>query len=780
MRKTDGGYKTGMGRKIAWLAVVACIAWLTPAWALSLGGIRVHSRLNQPLTATIPISIAAGEVIDENVKVRVASNEEYARAGAERLEFLSDLSFAVEPTRIVVTSRKIAREPVIDLLLEVRWAGGRLLRQYTLLLDPEGVGAAPAPFAPSQPPATSTPAPSAAPMGSTQSRGSSYPQANVGGTRPPRASAEAPRSGSSAPSSYPSSSSYPAASSYPSTEMPGRESSSSPKSMQPRTYGPVKESETPWSVATKLRPDESVSVEQAIIALFQWNPTAFGANMTTFRPGAVLRVPDAEVIRRVDPQIAKARIAEARTRAAEAPVAPKPSEKPPALQPIAPVEKPAAAPTETAPSPKVEAPAPKIEPAPAPSTAAAPSPAPSTAAPADTTPPAEPAAAPPAESTSPSAEPTPTEAAAPPPEPELSQKRKKGVNWLYPVLAIAAALILALLIWRLVRRPKSPGEDFATPDLATLPPTSARTVTAPARAPEPARFAREEPAPARAAPIFEEPAAPEPTEAIFPEPMAAAAATTAAATAAAATPAAAAPSFVDTALTETRQIDLEGGDALAEADFHLAYGLYDEAILLLTQAITRDPGRTDVRTKLAEAYFSANRGPEFMETARSLKERLDPAGWEKIAVLGRQLFPNDALFGGSGKAQTQGAGAPAGETAHAPPRSESRPAPAPPPPAAASIPFDLEPLDFNTSIEPAPVGGSAMGGGDAGVDLESRVNLDDPALGGDEATTKLDLARAYIDLGDNDMAKGLLSEVVQQGSSEQKQAAEELMRKLPA
>ena len=65
-----------MGNKRAWLAAVICVAWVLPAWALSLGGIRVHSRLNQPLTASIPVSAGPGEVIDEAIKVRVAPNED--------------------------------------------------------------------------------------------------------------------------------------------------------------------------------------------------------------------------------------------------------------------------------------------------------------------------------------------------------------------------------------------------------------------------------------------------------------------------------------------------------------------------------------------------------------------------------------------------------------------------------------------------------------------------------------------------------------------------------
>ncbi|MGV2482159.1 UNVERIFIED_CONTAM: tetratricopeptide repeat protein, partial [Salmonella enterica subsp. enterica serovar Weltevreden] len=71
------------------------------------------------------------------------------------------------------------------------------------------------------------------------------------------------------------------------------------------------------------------------------------------------------------------------------------------------------------------------------------------------------------------------------------------------------------------------------------------------------------------------------------------------------------------------QINLDANDPVAEADFHLAYGLYDEAILLLKQAAQKDPGRSELGVKLAETYFAAGRPTEFQETAESLLGRVD-------------------------------------------------------------------------------------------------------------------------------------------------------------
>src|SRR6185436_19672706 len=82
---------------------------------------------------------------------------------------------------------------------------------------------------------------------------------------------------------------------------------------------------------------------------------------------------------------------------------------------------------------------------------------------------------------------------------------------------------------------------------------------------------------------------------------------------------------------QTVQIKLDAGDPVSEAEFHRAYGLYDEAALLLKQALQKDPSRNDARVKLAEIYFEASKANEFVETAKELKGQLPEAEWQKIA-----------------------------------------------------------------------------------------------------------------------------------------------------
>lgn len=304
--------------------------------------------------------------------------------------------------------------------------------------------------------------------------------------------------------------------------------------------------------------------------------------------------------------------------------------------------------------------------------------------------------------------------------------------------------------------------------------------------------------------------------------------------------------------SETVKVDLEANDPVSEADFHLAYGLYDEAALLLESAVEKNPGRSDIRVKLAETYFRANKPHEFDDIAQSLKPQLDAVEWQKIAIMGSQLLPDSPLYKGAagaaledsvdlafdepldlGAAETKIFSSTAASMPSA--RSNSavldfkledleapqvaKPAPTPPPaPAAGSHTLEFNLSDFDLSspaaakpaaapvaaapaVEPAKASNAVefdLGGfdlepakpaaGDVAA-LGDDINLDDFDLGelaedshaisaGDEAGTKLDLARAYVDMGDNDMARSLLTEVLVQGSEDQKTEAQALIQRL--
>ena len=125
--------------KIAFRAV--SIALPLNAFALGLGEIEVDSFLNQPLKAEIQvISSRTGEI--DNLLVSLASRDSFTRAGLSRPANLSELRFLVQKNEegdkavILITTKSAIKEPFLNFLVEADWSKGRLLKEYTVLLDP--------------------------------------------------------------------------------------------------------------------------------------------------------------------------------------------------------------------------------------------------------------------------------------------------------------------------------------------------------------------------------------------------------------------------------------------------------------------------------------------------------------------------------------------------------------------------------------------------------------------------------------------------------------------
>ena len=107
------------------------------------------------------------------------------------------------------------------------------------------------------------------------------------------------------------------------------------------------------------------------------------------------------------------------------------------------------------------------------------------------------------------------------------------------------------------------------------------------------------------------------------------------------------PGHEETISTEAA-LDLDQADPLAEADFHMAYGLYDQAVDLVRMALTKEPQRHDLKLKLAEIHFVAGDTNQFLTVARELKKQLGPgADWDRIVIMGRQLAPDEPIFAGA-------------------------------------------------------------------------------------------------------------------------------------
>lgn len=109
--------------------------------ALGLGEITVHSALNQPLRADIALVDAAG-LEEGDLSVSLATADEFSRAGVERVFFLNDLKFTPilrgNRSLIRVSSNKVVNEPFLNFLVQLNQPNGRVLREYTVLIDPPG------------------------------------------------------------------------------------------------------------------------------------------------------------------------------------------------------------------------------------------------------------------------------------------------------------------------------------------------------------------------------------------------------------------------------------------------------------------------------------------------------------------------------------------------------------------------------------------------------------------------------------------------------------------
>lgn len=109
-------------------------------WAVGFGELELDSFLNEPLDARIAL-LDVDDLLPTQVLVKLASEEEFERVGAERTFLLMGLSFQVVidsegESYVALSSKELIREPILDFILEVKWPDGRLLRDYTVLLDP--------------------------------------------------------------------------------------------------------------------------------------------------------------------------------------------------------------------------------------------------------------------------------------------------------------------------------------------------------------------------------------------------------------------------------------------------------------------------------------------------------------------------------------------------------------------------------------------------------------------------------------------------------------------
>ncbi len=128
-----------MKHKLILLALVFSLVIVSQdSQSLGMGKINVNSALDEPLNATINIMANENEPIDQ-VLVVLASSADYKKVGLDKSFVPGNILVSVDeanPYQINVTSNGPVSEPIVSLLLDVTWPNGRILREFTLLLDP--------------------------------------------------------------------------------------------------------------------------------------------------------------------------------------------------------------------------------------------------------------------------------------------------------------------------------------------------------------------------------------------------------------------------------------------------------------------------------------------------------------------------------------------------------------------------------------------------------------------------------------------------------------------
>src|SRR6185295_3443818 len=245
---SDGGVGRKMVRTLKGvMAIALLLGYAAAAQAAGLGKLTVTSALGQPLNAEIDlVSLQQGEA--EALNARVAPPEAYREARIEYGGSLRLLRFSVEKRAdgrsfVKVTSIGPINEPFLDVLIEVSWPQGRVLREYPILLDPPGYAqgkASPPAVAASPPPTTA--------------RVESTPPAET-----PAATSSEPSTASGTPSGSPSAT----------AEMP-KTSGGEGTQAGWDTYGPGQKGETLRKTADQGNPP-TVSMEQMLVSLYRKN-----------------------------------------------------------------------------------------------------------------------------------------------------------------------------------------------------------------------------------------------------------------------------------------------------------------------------------------------------------------------------------------------------------------------------------------------------------------------------------------------------------------------------
>lgn len=728
------------------------------ASALGLGEVKLYSALNQPLVAEIEL-LQVKDLTRNEVLSNLASRADFERAGVERPFSLTHLNFKTEVRPdgkgvIKVSSSKPVHEPYLNFLVEVHWPSGRLLREYTLLLDPPSFNEQ----IPGQVVAPKTNA------SSSQSY-SVYDESSAARDYLPAPEPERRTA-------------------YDRQERPVRKlspsSSSYPSSARGETYT-VRRNDSLWEIAERVRPGRDVTVQQTMLAIQRGNPQAFiDNNINRIKRGQVLRVPAREEINRLTVREAIADVARQNREwrdqrrvvqldATRRSSARKETESRPVDGKLAIVadsgssgdgqdlgggnaQANAALQTELAmtreqldqfarENAELKSRLKDLDEQVA------------TLKRLITLKDDQMAALQNQTADAPAARPQPVEKPAVKPIAPAPVQEKGFFDWLFnnPLLLLLGVIPIALaglILHRRRNRQEAEVDDEA--DITPLDLVSDSDGDS---------------ADAAGLPGEEEFQFDEALE-------------------------------IDDALLDEASgeaVAQQTEDALSEADIYIAYGRFNQAADLLDKAIEAEPQRSDLRLKLLEVHGENNDLDKFKEALAGLEATGDQGAIREADAF-KSRFPG-AFETGGGEADDLGLwdldpneqqdsdlgdlDFDLDDLYEEDEKASSASAPAEANEQEEELDFDLDDLDLDLDLDldPAAQDSQAAFSGEGGSSLEASINDDDLDLltEDDEVATKLDLARAYMDMGDMEGARGILEEVVEQGSEEQKQEARALM-----
>jgi pilus assembly protein FimV len=662
--------------------------WLIPAlflasdiWALGLGNIRLSSALNEPLRAEIELLSATPEELN-NIKVQLASAETFERYGIDRPLFLTRLQFEVsksgraEGSIIRVSSVDPIREPFVTFLVEASWSRGRLLREYTLLLDPPT-------FAP--PPVAQAPQAVTAPTRSAPADSGQIERPPVSQPAEPEPEVEP---------EYSPPAVQPPRSTAPVSSEPAEEQEPRLFDESPGDEVLVQRGDTLWGIAQRVRPDSRLSMNQTMLAIFEANPEAFAGNINVLSAGASLRIPSADDIFRISRGDAEAEVSRQHdswsgstgvTRTQPSLTLVPPDEEQTAYDGS--TESPATDSADTAADSSDDSGVPTGDPVedrireiegiladqealieiednelaalraelaqlrgeePPVEDLTADDEVPVDEAAddviaedeifgADDEAVAEDETAADAGAETEAAKPEVPRIIRRPEEPGLLDKILAAVTGIWGAIGGALIVVLAILVW-FARRAANRSSDDSTgvwnaldsDDADREAVASTERLRALAREDDTAIVVVEQGRGAanrddlRATSRRTKPAAVEETSA-----------------------SGAVESLEDTFSSETA-INLDQSDPVAEADFHMAYGLYDQAADLINGALSTEPERQDLLAKLCEIYYVWGNRDAFIDAATRMKAVAggDNADWGKVVIMGQQIAGDHEMFSG--------------------------------------------------------------------------------------------------------------------------------------